>query len=1392
MIRPINYCIFSLLYFILSLLPTQSLGKDYKEYLIRITDSLSTELEQVTSPSEHIFTLKQRLGFSENTTISRIADLPGSALSGWYQVRLLDSRQQEMKIAEETTLLEHTQENHSFKVHQELPNDPHYSDQWYHFKVEAIESWNQYQPAEDIILAIIDTGIDYNHQDLDGSLWINDSEDLNGNGRLDSEDLNNIDDDENGYVDDVVGWDFTDAPRFADGGDYLDPDNDPMDEYLGGHGTRIAGIIAAQTANAIGIAALTPGARVMNLRAGTAAGFLEEDDVARALLYSINNGAKIVNMSFGDVVISRFLKDVIEYAYSEGIIIIASSGNSGTDVIHYPSGLPHTISVGASDRSDQVAGFSNWGPTIDLVAPGVEILTTRAGGGYDLVNGTSFSAPMVTATAGLLLSAYPHLTTDQIRSMLQTSADDIGIRGWDTQTGAGRLNMNRASLISKKSTVYINFPESGSSVASDSIPLVISAIDPDLISLNVSYGIGKNPDEWVNLVLGYRYQVVEDTIAFIDITALPDTTVLIKLSVNTWSGETVEYHSVLEIDRTEPVISEVRQLNLFESRQSKTLIEFKTDDITSADIFYRVAGSNDSFEVLHLEYETNHHYGLLQSMQNMEYYIRVTNISGLSLIDNNSGKYYNIVQNNEAILEEEFISMPYSLPAGFMLDEIVDFDADGHPEAVISEYDENGAFGPVTIFEFIVDEFVKQYETPFKGIPRSFGDSDMDGKKELLIGYGQQSYLLEAPEPGKWPTEVVWSDTGDIWVSRITDLDADGINEIIAKKGQTFIMLEASADNIYQQKYVFENLSSGENQLGPPRTEVTDLDNDGNLELYFGDYDGDLIIYENSGNDLFDPGRHIRLPNGDATNYFVAGNLVSSSQKKIIVGTHTGSSQLAEHQVDGLYWDYSIVSALPGNQYEIEQHLYIHGYANVRDFESGINTGYLSTGDSEYVLIAPYPDLYVFKSENGDLQPVWYRDNVNSNTILIQDFDQNGINEFYINDGENIVGFEKNVSLRPKPPHEFEVFPLDTNIVSLTWEQSQSADRTIIYRGLSADNLSKIDSTSENLEYIDSSVANNRRYFYALQTVDMSFEIERSKIGNILSAIPNTPPLVDTLIIKNDSQIEIYFSEAMDPTTLKAPNFIIRSDDNPTTSAIPFLNGKAVLLSFSNSFLQGIDYNIEVTALRDTNRTPLPEEESMLRFNYSQNLSGKPYVKSWNYENNRTLVLSFSVPMNSSTVSKPENYTLEPSGSVESVELIDDLKQKYRLRLSRDTYGLASGVTTYISFKNLQSEQGVTLEDGDRIALVATRNTIDDLMVYPQPAAVQEGWLMFSNIVEGTLIRIFDINGHLITQLQEVDQNGGVRWNLRDQSGNTVSSGIYIYYATFDNQTKLGKFTVVK
>jgi subtilisin family serine protease len=1364
---------------------------DYKEYLIRVSDSLITDARQSTR-MDQISSLKRSLGFSDDIKIEPITEYYNTTLDGWYKVSVPLTKTNQIELAETNRNIEHLQQNNTFKVHDNTPNDPLYTDQWYHPQIMASESWDYFIPNEEIILAIIDTGIDYQHPDLQGSLWINSEEDLNGNGRLDKEDLNNIDDDNNGYVDDVIGWDFTDAPRYADGGDFRDPDNDPMDDYFGGHGTRIAGIIAARTGNSEGIAGLTPGLKVMNLRAGTAGGFLEEDDVARAVLYAINNGARVINMSFGDVVVSRFLKDVIYFAYSEGIVIVASAGNSGTDITHYPSGLEKTISVGASDRSDNRAGFSNWGYSIDLVAPGVDILSPKANGGYDTVNGTSFSAPMVTAAVGLIMSNNPEYSIEEIRNILKTSADDIGIKDWDDQTGSGRLNLYQASQVVQRTQLLVNYPSSESGINSDTLPIIVTATHPDLATLDVLYGIGESPGEWFDLVNGHPYQVLEDTIAIMSISDIPDTSLIINLRINTWSGDQLEYYSRALIDRSPPVILDLLSRNILDEDNVVSLIEFKTDDITAADIFYRPVDSEDSFDVIHLSYETDHHFHLFAQSGEMDYYLRVINSGGLSTIENNSGRYYYLNNTSGNVYREEFEQVNQVLPAGFMLDQAVDIDNDGNFEAILSAYDEFGAFGSVVIYEFDGNSFEKQYETAFKGIPRSFGDSDGDGKSEILIGYGQQSFLLEAEQPNDWPKNIIWADSGDIWVSTITDLDKDGNNEIIGKRDKTFILLESTGDNQFQEKYIFYNVSDGENQLGPPRCEIADLDDDGNLELIFGDYDGDLIIYENSGNDMFDAARSIQLPLRDATNYFVSGNVKTPEKTILIAGTHNGTSQLLEHQAEGLYWDFSVLSVDAEEQYKFDQHLHVHGYANVRDFEAGINTGLMKYGESDYLFLAPFPDLYLYKIESDRLVPVWYKSAVNTNTILIHDFDQNGVSEFYVNNGDQIVGFEKDTDLKPLPPTGIDVYPLDTNFVKLEWNPSEAADRYIIYKGDTPESLSRFDSTITENSYIDSSVIENQHYYYALQTVDFSYDSDRSKLSPTYSAIPNIPPAIDTLIIKNDSQIELYFSESMDISTILPKNFVIHTADNPTTSAISFLHGRAVLLSFSNPFIDEYNYQMELIALRDTNRTPLPVNESVISFAYALQNSIKPYVREWKVDSGHLLTLTFNVPMNSNTLLNTSNYVLEPSGSVEKIEVADELQQKFVLHLSSDTYGSSSGITTYLSLNNLQTVDGIILEEGNRIALVNVTNSISDLMVYPQPATIDNDWLMFSNIAEGTIIRIFDINGHFIAQFEENDQNGGVRWDLRDQSGNKVSSGIYIYYATFDNQTKLGKFTIVK
>ena len=200
-----------------------------------------------------------------------------------------------------------------------VPDDSLYRDQWALTKMQMPAAWDIERGGQEVIVGIVDSGIDYDHRDLADNIWINPGEDLNGDGQADSSDFNGIDDDGNGYVDDIRGWDFTDAPQFAGLGDYRERDNDPYDDL--GHGTHVSGIVAAMADNGIGVAGISWHSKLMPLRAAfrmTLGSFLEDDDVSAGIVYAADNGAQVINMSWGDPRLSPLVRDVIASAHTHG------------------------------------------------------------------------------------------------------------------------------------------------------------------------------------------------------------------------------------------------------------------------------------------------------------------------------------------------------------------------------------------------------------------------------------------------------------------------------------------------------------------------------------------------------------------------------------------------------------------------------------------------------------------------------------------------------------------------------------------------------------------------------------------------------------------------------------------------------------------------------------------------------------------------------------------------------------------------------------------------------------------------------------------------------------------------------------------------------------------
>ncbi|MBU1178548.1 S8 family serine peptidase [Patescibacteria group bacterium] len=316
------------------------------------------------------------------------------------------------------------------------PNDPYlsssgtwgqaYDDLWGLKKISAEYAWDVNVGSADVVVAVIDTGVDYNHEDLADNIWAN-TDEVASNG---------IDDDGNGYVDDVYGYDFYNG------------DADPIDDH--GHGTHCSGTIAAVTNNNKGVAGTSWNSQIMGVKFLGANGSGWLSDAALSIKYAADNGADVLSNSWGGWGRSQTLQDAINYAYSKGTVFVAAAGNSNWDTSDYqPAGMENVITVAATDYTDSRASFSNYGDEVDVAAPGVDILSLKAvgtsmgsavGDKYTRASGTSMACPHVAGAAALIWSESPNYTNQEVEQVLETTADDLGDIGFDPYFGHGRIN----------------------------------------------------------------------------------------------------------------------------------------------------------------------------------------------------------------------------------------------------------------------------------------------------------------------------------------------------------------------------------------------------------------------------------------------------------------------------------------------------------------------------------------------------------------------------------------------------------------------------------------------------------------------------------------------------------------------------------------------------------------------------------------------------------------------------------------------------------------------------------------------------------------------------------------------------------------------------------------
>jgi len=418
------------------------------------------------------------------------------------------------------------------------PNDPYYTNstssynQWGLFKIllspaESSDSgWSITKGSTEVAIAVIDSGVDWDHPDLSANIWINWDE-FNGTPF--------VDDDGNGFVDDVRGWDFVSVTGgLAIGEDGGPRDNNPAD--FDGHGTHVAGIASAATDNNFGVAGAGWLCKIMAIRAAYRASnglsYLADADAAAAIEYAASMEADVINMSFGGPAYSDTIRDAVDVAYASGCFLVAAAGNANSSLMAYPAALSNVMAVAATDRSDNKASYSNYGPWIDVSAPGGDgatydwIFSTYVDA-YAWATGTSMASPFVAGLGALLKSANPSYTNDKIFERIKGTTDYVRYLV-DGDLGTGRINAYYALA---SNVAIILQPYQGSTVY-ETIDIIGTATWEGGGSYRVATAEGTLPasEEYVTL-LESSDKKLNDILATWNTTALngPHT---IKLTIN--------------------------------------------------------------------------------------------------------------------------------------------------------------------------------------------------------------------------------------------------------------------------------------------------------------------------------------------------------------------------------------------------------------------------------------------------------------------------------------------------------------------------------------------------------------------------------------------------------------------------------------------------------------------------------------------------------------------------------------------------------------------------------------------------------------------------------------------------------------------------------------------
>ncbi len=1099
------------------------------------------------------------------------------------------------------------------------PNDPNYAEQWNLPVLNMLQAWDIEQGKPQVTVAVVDSGIATRHPEFRSQLWEN----------VDEIPRNGIDDDRNGYIDDRNGWDFSDAPTLPGSGDWTVRDNDPEDET--GHGTHVSGIIIAKANNGLGIAGISPNCRLMPVRAGFKYGgatYLQNDDLAAAIVYAADNGAQVINMSWGDTVRAFIIEDAVEYAYHRGCVLVGAAGNSAAAGSYYPAALKPVISVAGLGQENQLYSSSNFGATIDIAAPGEEILSTALSGEYEKRDGTSMAAAHVSGVAALVLSANPHLTNIELQEKLTTTAKPLFVT---ELVGAGSLDAH-AALAASTSIIaeidarrtpqqardkiefvsggggYVRYSQLPIGLYIDRIEIIGSASGAGFSEYWLEYGIGEVPNLWYPLGVAQTEPKFNACLYKWDTSTLAEGRYTLRLSVKHENGDIKRAKVVVDVSRKEPLIVRHEAQPWLTGNRLDSVVMWETEALTTGKIEIFDANGNVD-RTLHSDSENQLHFVSISDLGGplgtYLYRLVLQDRVGHLHIDDNNGRLYQIEVNDTPIDISHLLQVASIGSRLHAVISPVDINRNGQLELFAVEM----GTGTAQILEMADNGTYQQIFSYTESLwPWASADTDNDGLIEILCNASGATFLLEQSAQGKFPTERVWEARGH-WSRTIVDVDADGTPEIFARDDitNTISVYEAARDNDYRVVATLESPMWGSNGISP-NFATGDFDGDGRTEILAGDNDGYVFIHEAIGNNQYRQTWISKLSEG-MPQLFAAGDMDGDGNDEFAICAKTGT-QVGTTELDIRYhhWILTIFKVDGDNIYRA---VWTQRIRDVWDGGNGMTIADANSDGHNELCIAAQPNFYLVQYDGIDYRPIWHHAAASTFTPIVVDLTGDGEKTLLFNSNNGLTVFHAPTSatsqlgIPPSPPWGITAKPIDERSVHLTWQESQEAVTYTLYRGERENLLESIRDKVRETHFTDTGLTTGQTYWYAIVSHNSSGSL--SKQSTSVSVVPTQRPRLHAAVPSPPNQLLLEFDKPMGVSATHAGRYRLHkhgagengSESYAPRSAILDEAGQRVVLTFSPEvFRTGNRYQIEALQLSDIYGADLADDARMLEITF--------------------------------------------------------------------------------------------------------------------------------------------------------------------------------------------------